>query len=538
MTERKAFVDHLIESKAWTSHLPDGQHGLKSGLGDSRQPNRYVSRNNQLNKLFMLLLAASLVIGVIPSTLIGCSTKTPPISATYTVNLWTDLQPVLDNASNSDVIDLSNLWSPEVQMSFTIPANLEATIVGHRNVTFTGVSFSGGGSNSITICDLNISSVNNQDSSTLHFSGKGNQLIIEGDNIISYFRSTEKSGNGAAVGVPEGVELTISGNGRLTASGQNGGASIGGGKDKASGSITIKLSDPAAHVTASSIAGAAGIGGGRGGNAGAIIIDGNVTVFAINDAGGIGTAGSNSDSAGTNSGAAEASLGAAGIGGGRGGNASNITINGGYIYISGIQGSGAALGGGAKGAGGKITINSGSIAVSNLNNGCAIGGGLDGTAAEITMHGGAFTAQGAVKAINGTFVELPAVYYWWGSAALGGEEALTMLYPGDPFVGSDMYKYVRIESAEVVSISVEPTYIEMSKGATQQFTVTVIATGGASQAYRWSLSGHNSQATFIDAEGNLTIAANETATTITVIATSAFNNEVSGEATVIVVSGT
>jgi hypothetical protein len=79
----------------------------------------------------------------------------------------------------------------------------------------------------------------------------------------------------------------------------------------------------------------------------------------------------------------------------------------------------------------------------------------------------------------------------------------------------------------------------VQKGKTQQFTATVRVVADASKEVRWSVAGHNVEgATAISALGLLAVAADETATTLTVAATSTFDTTKVGTATVTVSSET
>ena len=94
---------------------------------------------------------------------------------------------------------------------------------------------------------------------------------------------------------------------------------------------------------------------------------------------------------------------------------------------------------------------------------------------------------------------------------------------------------VTVTSAEqptVVAVAVAPNTAAVPKGGTQQFTSEVTATGGASQAVTWSVSGHTLTATGVSATGLLTVAPGETAKTLTVTAISVFDNTKQGTATV------
>ncbi|MDR1543722.1 MAG: Ig-like domain-containing protein [Prevotellaceae bacterium] len=86
----------------------------------------------------------------------------------------------------------------------------------------------------------------------------------------------------------------------------------------------------------------------------------------------------------------------------------------------------------------------------------------------------------------------------------------------------------------ISSVSVTPATASVQQGNTQQFSANVTAVGGASTAVTWSVSGNNSAGTTISTGGLLTVAAGETATTITVTATSTFDTGKKGNATVTV----
>ena len=86
----------------------------------------------------------------------------------------------------------------------------------------------------------------------------------------------------------------------------------------------------------------------------------------------------------------------------------------------------------------------------------------------------------------------------------------------------------------VTGVTVLPNPVGVPKGSQQQFTANVTATGGASEVVSWAVSGNDLTATKIDADGMLAVAAGETAPTLTVTATSVFDNTKKGTATVTV----
>lgn len=88
------------------------------------------------------------------------------------------------------------------------------------------------------------------------------------------------------------------------------------------------------------------------------------------------------------------------------------------------------------------------------------------------------------------------------------------------------------ETPAVSAVAVTPSALTMGKGTSTQFTATVTNAGFASTGVTWSISGQQSANTRIDGQGRLYIAQDESATTITVTATSVFNTGKSNTATV------
>ena len=81
---------------------------------------------------------------------------------------------------------------------------------------------------------------------------------------------------------------------------------------------------------------------------------------------------------------------------------------------------------------------------------------------------------------------------------------------------------------------VTPSKLTMGKGTSTQFTAKVTNAGFASTGVTWSISGQHNANTRIDGQGRLYIAQDESATTITVNATSVFDASKSNNATVTV----
>ena len=89
-------------------------------------------------------------------------------------------------------------------------------------------------------------------------------------------------------------------------------------------------------------------------------------------------------------------------------------------------------------------------------------------------------------------------------------------------------------SGTVSSVTVDPSTKTVAPGGTQAFTAAVAGSGDVSQAVAWSVTGANKAGTTISGSGVLTIDATETATSLTVKATSAQDSTVNGTATVTV----
>jgi hypothetical protein len=478
-------------------------------------------------KLLSVLLA--MLLALAPFSLQACGNKDAPLTVTYSITSWADVQVALDRANNGDIINLSALWSPATPQSLKIPANLDLVIVGRANVTFYAVAISCEGKNTVTIDNLSIVATNNQALSALHFEGKQNQLIIVGNNTIASLAAEEKAGYGAAIGVPEKSELTITGAGVLNVSSANGAATIGAGSGKSAGSIVVDAAETNFNISYS--AGGAGIGGGNKGSGGNIVIS-NGTFY-------ISTESSqpvfgNILSPATSSGASDTEGSGAGIGGGASGEAGKISINGGEIHVDAFS-SAACIGGGSAGGGGEISFAGGYVYAQNLGAGTCLGGASTADAAKLSMTGGAMNLYAPNTAINGVFGSLPSAYLWQTSDMPIMDVSEMRSYPGEPYQGSGTFSFVIVETHAILSVSVDPSNALVSLGGSQVFDARVVATGGANRDVRWSAKGNVSLATQINTDGPLTVAADEPATTLTVVATSITYSDKFGEATVTVI---
>jgi hypothetical protein len=88
-------------------------------------------------------------------------------------------------------------------------------------------------------------------------------------------------------------------------------------------------------------------------------------------------------------------------------------------------------------------------------------------------------------------------------------------------------------TATVTSVAVTPATPTVAKGGTETFTATVTGTLNPAQTVTWTVTGADKSATAIN-DGVLTVATDETATTLTVKATSTVDTGKYGEATVTV----
>ena len=185
-------------------------------------------------------------------------------------------------------------------------------------------------------------------------------------------------GSGGKIKVPPyendtvGMNITISG-GKVTATGGDGGAGIGGGYGTLGTNITIS----GGEVTATGDGNGTGIGGGD------------------------NRAGSNIEISGGKVKAKGGGNGA-GIGGSTSGVGTNIIISGGVVVAEG--GSHAAgIGGGKQGTGSNITISDGVVTATGGEYGAGIGSGFGYSALNIRITGGSIKAVGGSNAIGGGY---------------------------------------------------------------------------------------------------------------------------------------
>ncbi|GHT78809.1 hypothetical protein FACS189464_2880 [Bacteroidia bacterium] len=114
------------------------------------------------------------------------------------------------------------------------------------------------------------------------------------------------------------------------------------------------------------------------------------------------------------------------------------------------------------------------------------------------------------------------------------ETAATLAVTATSTANPDKYHTVTatLLTPEVLNVAVSPATASVQKGQTQQFAATVEVTYSAAQTVTWSVSGGTAATSISPIGGLLIVAADETATTLTVTATSTFDNTKKGEAQV------
>jgi uncharacterized protein YjdB len=94
-----------------------------------------------------------------------------------------------------------------------------------------------------------------------------------------------------------------------------------------------------------------------------------------------------------------------------------------------------------------------------------------------------------------------------------------------PFANNTVYV---AGAPTVTSVTVTPATATVLKGQSLHLTANVVTTNFAPKSVTWTMTGNTSQDTHIDIYGNLFVAEDETGTTITVTATSTFDNTKTG----------
>lgn len=104
-------------------------------------------------------------------------------------------------------------------------------------------------------------------------------------------------------------------------------------------------------------------------------------------------------------------------------------------------------------------------------------------------------------------------------------------FSASPFANGILFT---TETPAVTAVTVTPATATVTKGSTLQLSASVTATGFAPQNVVWTVEGAADAGTTVSPTGLLTVNANETATTLTVKATSAFDTSKSASSTITV----
>ena len=321
---------------------------------------------------------------------------------------------------------------------YTIPANLNTTVTitdDAHNVWLTGatentqenpyqnLSFDSMNAQlKLTIENLHLNSgANYSAANAVDFLGTGNTLVLAGENSITLADYSSC----AAIHVPDGVELTVEGSGRLTILGNHNayGAGIGSNAGEDAGKITVNGGE---FVIDKVFAGAA-IGTGSGNAKADIVINGGSFDIAMANAesgytnnlaycgaaigtGNAATGGRSTPyktlkitiNGGDFSGYTNVDSPIIGVANGSGNLNAIIDINGGTFdlltedKVDNTMTGGACIGTGTQGYYGSvladITVNGGEIVARSKSNGAAIGGGPGQDGGNLYVFGGTITA--------------------------------------------------------------------------------------------------------------------------------------------------
>ena len=104
-------------------------------------------------------------------------------------------------------------------------------------------------------------------------------------------------------------------------------------------------------------------------------------------------------------------------------------------------------------------------------------------------------------------------------------------FSASPFANGILFT---TETPGITSVTVSPATATVAKGGSLQLSATVVSTGFASKGVTWSVTGAADSGTTVSPSGLLYVNPNETATTITVTATSIYNSAKTGTSTITV----
>lgn len=104
-------------------------------------------------------------------------------------------------------------------------------------------------------------------------------------------------------------------------------------------------------------------------------------------------------------------------------------------------------------------------------------------------------------------------------------------FSASPFANGILFT---TEAPGITSVTVSPANATVAKGDSLQLSATVVSTGFASKGVTWSVTGAADAGTTVSPSGLLYVNPNETATTITVTATSIYDSAKTGTSTITV----
>ena len=192
-----------------------------------------------------------------------------------------------------------------------------------------------------------------------------------------------------------------------------------------------------------------------------------------------------------------------------------------------------------------LTIESGTLEITAGQFGVSANGGVSGTGG-VTIKGGEIEISGTgdnFRAFD-SYTNVTADPRAGKQICVSVGESEADAEPLGPYTSEDTildsytaekYFRSRTEDAPIVTgVSISPAGATVEMGGTVQFSASVSGTGEFSQEVTWSVSGGVSAGTSISADGLLTVAADETATSLTVTATASGDSSKSASVTVTV----
>ena len=192
-----------------------------------------------------------------------------------------------------------------------------------------------------------------------------------------------------------------------------------------------------------------------------------------------------------------------------------------------------------------LTIESGTLEITAGQFGVSANGGVSGTGG-VTIKGGEIEISGTgdnFRAFD-SYTNVTADPRAGKQICVSVGESEADAEPLGPYTSEDTildsytaekYFRSRTEDAPIVTgVSISPAGATVEMGGTVQFSASVSGTGEFSQEVTWSVSGGVSAGTSISANGLLTVAADETATSLTVTATASGDSSKSASVTVTV----